>query len=253
LIDLKVKISGYPNRKAVRRVPRTREQNETLRARRMQTILDAALQVYVQAGYAAADINDVADQAGVAKGLVYYYYKDKQTLFRALFTHMFERTNRELAERFAQGGHALELLQSFVTDMYDSLFDNSNDMLFFYRMRHDLPMLFKPEEIRAMQWKSDNMSLITQVIQGGVERGELRQAAPGLIAGQFWGAVIHGMIYLHRRRKELEQAGIGKTDIKKQIERDKKDAIDSCLLLLRLSDPSIDGYLELTRGKDHSP
>src|SRR5262245_10682028 len=51
---------------------------------RRQAILEAALAVFAARGYEAARLDDVAAQAGVAKGTLYLYFKDKQALFEEL-------------------------------------------------------------------------------------------------------------------------------------------------------------------------
>jgi TetR/AcrR family transcriptional regulator len=47
-------------------------------------ILEAALKVFVERGYANARAEDVAAAAGVSKGTVYVYFENKQALFRAV-------------------------------------------------------------------------------------------------------------------------------------------------------------------------
>lgn len=51
---------------------------------RRQAILDAALTVFAAQGYEAARLEDVAARAGVAKGTLYLYFKDKEALFEDL-------------------------------------------------------------------------------------------------------------------------------------------------------------------------
>jgi len=51
---------------------------------RRQAILEAALTVFAARGYEAARLDDVAAEAGVAKGTLYLYFKDKQALFEEL-------------------------------------------------------------------------------------------------------------------------------------------------------------------------
>lgn len=48
---------------------------------RRQAILDAALSVFAERGFGPARLEDVAARAGVAKGTLYLYFKDKETLF----------------------------------------------------------------------------------------------------------------------------------------------------------------------------
>ena len=51
---------------------------------RRRIILKAALDVFSRHGFAAARLDDVAAQAGVAKGTLYLYFPNKQTLFEEL-------------------------------------------------------------------------------------------------------------------------------------------------------------------------
>jgi AcrR family transcriptional regulator len=51
---------------------------------RRTQILAAALDEFSQNGFAAARLDDVAKRAGVAKGTIYLYFKDKETLFHEL-------------------------------------------------------------------------------------------------------------------------------------------------------------------------
>ena len=51
---------------------------------RRSAILKAALDEFSERGFAAARLDDVARRAGVAKGTIYLYFKDKEALFQEL-------------------------------------------------------------------------------------------------------------------------------------------------------------------------
>jgi AcrR family transcriptional regulator len=63
------------------KVPRRRAPEE-----RQEAILAAALDVFSEHGFAAARLDDVAARAGVAKGTLYLYFPDKETLFEQMLT-----------------------------------------------------------------------------------------------------------------------------------------------------------------------
>src|ERR1700719_5000511 len=54
------------------------------RGERRQAILSAALQEFSACGFAAARLDDVAVAAGIAKGTIYLYFRDKEALFQDL-------------------------------------------------------------------------------------------------------------------------------------------------------------------------
>ena len=58
--------------------------SEEDRQAKLERILDAALDVFAEKGFADARLDDVAARAGVAKGTVYLYVPSKQALFEAL-------------------------------------------------------------------------------------------------------------------------------------------------------------------------
>jgi len=66
-------------------MPRTKEQNEVIRAEKKQIIMDTALQLFAEDGYVHTSIDKIAKQAGISKGLLYAYFKDKDDLLRQIF------------------------------------------------------------------------------------------------------------------------------------------------------------------------
>src|ERR687891_1363745 len=51
---------------------------------RPREICAAALEVFTEKGFAAARLEEIAKRAGVSKGTLYLYFKDKEDLFRAV-------------------------------------------------------------------------------------------------------------------------------------------------------------------------
>lgn len=72
--------------------PRTSLQNEQIKEQRRQAILEAALAVFAQRGYAASTIDVIAKEAGTSKGLVYNYFSSKQELLKAIFEDILGQT-----------------------------------------------------------------------------------------------------------------------------------------------------------------
>jgi AcrR family transcriptional regulator len=58
------------------------------KAERRDAILSAALDEFSAQGYAATRLEDVANRAGVAKGTIYLYFRDKEALFQELVRTM---------------------------------------------------------------------------------------------------------------------------------------------------------------------
>ena len=64
--------------------PRTEIQNEKLRIESIRKILDAAFSLMSKHGYDTTSIAQIAQEAGVSKGLMYNYFSSKEALLKAL-------------------------------------------------------------------------------------------------------------------------------------------------------------------------
>jgi AcrR family transcriptional regulator len=66
---------------AGRRSPRSRRSAET-----RERILHAATEVFARSGFHGARVADIAEQAGIAYGLVYHYFRNKDDILAAIFS-----------------------------------------------------------------------------------------------------------------------------------------------------------------------
>jgi TetR/AcrR family transcriptional regulator, fatty acid metabolism regulator protein len=84
-------------------------------------ILDAAVHVFARRGFYHCRVSDVADEAGVAYGLVYHYFQSKDEILDTLFL---ERWNlmleviEEVDRRDIPARDKLEEVASFIVDSY---------------------------------------------------------------------------------------------------------------------------------------
>ncbi len=86
----------------------TREQD------RRRTILRAAVEVFSKKGYHGCRIADVAREAGVAYGLVYHYFKNKDELLESVFESGWKGFVDRLTEQVSKGGTFEERVRGVV-------------------------------------------------------------------------------------------------------------------------------------------
>lgn len=80
-----------------------------------QRIIDAAVSLIAEQGFAATSVEEIAVAAGVAKGSVYYNFGSKDEMFKAIITERVDRLN--LALRAASAGHeGAPALDALVTE-----------------------------------------------------------------------------------------------------------------------------------------
>ena len=183
--------------------------NAQAAADKRRLILDAAVRVFARRGFNQCRVSDIADEAGVAYGLVYHYFRSKDEVLDTLFL---ERWNvlldviRELDGRELPAREKLHAIASFIVDSY----------------RHD-PDLMKVIIVEVTRAANsfgqthlakirEAYELIDAIVAKAQAQGEFKDTVtPRFAAMAFYGAieqVLTGWIFdvLPRGDEEFEQA-----------------------------------------------
>lgn len=88
--------------------------------RTRQRIVDAANQLFYRKGYNRTSFSDVVEAAEVPRGNIYYYFKTKDEILRAVIRSRLETIRNMLAEWDRTIAEPLDRLERFVRIMYDS-------------------------------------------------------------------------------------------------------------------------------------
>jgi AcrR family transcriptional regulator len=154
---------------------RTEPRFERRKEARTGEILDAALEVFVERGYAATRLDDVAQRAGVSKGTVYLYFDSKEELFKAVIRSGIVRAIEEAEARAAAfEGSAAELLRVLYQGWWESIGSTklSGIPKLMISEAQNFPELARFYYAEVIQRGSN---LFMQTIERGIERGEFRR------------------------------------------------------------------------------
>jgi len=140
-------------------------------------ILDAALAVFAEKGYAAARMDEIASRAGVTKGTIYLYFESKDAMFRALVQESIGAQIAEFTEAAARfEGSAADLLR-FILRGIGAFLGTSDRVV--------VPKLFLAEsgnfpelaEFYRHEVIDRGLALLQSVIARGIAQGEFRPIA----------------------------------------------------------------------------
>ena len=93
----------------------TKPRWERRKEARPQELLEAAIDLFVERGYAATRLEDVARRAGVSKGTLYLYYENKEELFKAVVRSSIVPAIGEAEVSVAEfDGHSADLLRHLI-------------------------------------------------------------------------------------------------------------------------------------------
>ena len=87
-------------------------------------ILAAARKVFTTRGMAGARMQDIADEAGINKALLHYYFRDKDKLFELVFLEEAQKFFPKINGIFNSDAPLFEKIQNFVTEYIDEMKEN---------------------------------------------------------------------------------------------------------------------------------
>ncbi|GET19755.1 TetR/AcrR family transcriptional regulator [Prolixibacter denitrificans] len=87
-------------------------------------ILNAARDVFIRKGMDGARMQEIADEAGINKSLLHYYFRSKQKLFEAIFRDAFGLLIPELMKIFKEEGPLLNKIDRVVDRYITVIGDN---------------------------------------------------------------------------------------------------------------------------------
>lgn len=84
---------------------------------RKEGIIDAAAQLFAERHYHQVRMDDIAARAGISKGTLYLYFKDKQALYLALILHAMQRLFEEVRRETIDLGPPEERLRRIIREV----------------------------------------------------------------------------------------------------------------------------------------
>jgi AcrR family transcriptional regulator len=164
-------------------MPETSDKRQQLREERRKQILGAALAVFSEKGFHAANVSDVAARAGVSQGTIYWYFDSKEDLISAAILSFVEELAQGALAVAEMGDTASEKLRGLAASMEQ--FTEAGARLF--TMFLEFWASSKRREEAASLWMDllvEYKDIFVGIVEEGIRTGEFRQVdAEGVVWG----------------------------------------------------------------------
>jgi AcrR family transcriptional regulator len=148
-------------------------------------LLDAAVRVFARKGFHASRVGDIAEEAGVAHGLLYHYFKSKDQVLEAVFHENWNVLLARIAsveETDESAADQLRHIAAIVLRTWLHLPDVVRVVIREFGR--------SPELAERLGELTQPIDAIQRVIERGIERGEFRED----VDPRFAAAVVYGSI-----------------------------------------------------------
>ena len=147
-------------------------------------ILEAAIRVFARKGYHTSRVGDIAEEAGVAHGLLYHYFGSKEELLETIFRETWSGLLATIRELETADEPAREQLRKVAAVLLRSWRRDPDLVRVLIReVAHSAPM-------RERVAESGHLDAIARIVARGQERGEFRRELDQRLAALvFYGAI----------------------------------------------------------------
>jgi|SRR5215467_8987696 len=168
---------------------------------RREQIIDAALRVFSQKGFTSATNKDIAREAGITPGLIYYYFESKEKLLEAIID---ARSPIRLVNSPPPQLVTMppELFLRFTIRQVLSIIEGENFVQF---IRVMIPEVIRNPQVTPLVAGLFQrlLDFLTRYFESKMESGELRRSDASLTAQVFLGSVIGFLLRRHIVRDPL--------------------------------------------------
>lgn len=160
-------------------------------------IIEAALDVFLERGFAAARLDDIARRAGVTRGTLYLYFTDKEQLLRAVIDTLVlpqvERAQAIAQDRAASAADTLRALAANWVRLMTATRLTALPKLIIGEAGNfpDIAKLFLEQVVRRQ------LGALSGVLARGIEAGEFRTVPVAETARLFIAPLLHAALWRH--------------------------------------------------------
>lgn len=153
---------------------------EVIEEYRVQSIREAATRVIARKGIAGASMQEIADEAGVAKGTIYLYFRNQQELLEAAIDQALDELGRSVEQVLESEGSFASRLEMLIRAHLE-FFDNNYD-LFQIHLATKYTDGIDPGAARCDRFSRKKyqayLERLTVFLSDAVESGEIREGDP---------------------------------------------------------------------------
>ncbi len=164
-------------------MPRNIQVNEQMRAESRRKILATASEMFAQKGYFNVRMAEIAHQAGMSPGNIYWYFPGKEDVLKAILEDFFTTFEAMLAGSGTSTGSALERLQRLVEDYLSILQQYGDRMAIFLSiLGHGGPVLMKELGFDTLAIGMRFHQHLQPVLLAAMQEGAILPADPNALA-----------------------------------------------------------------------
>ncbi|NLI13389.1 TetR/AcrR family transcriptional regulator [Pelotomaculum propionicicum] len=167
-------------------------------------ILNTAAGIFAHKGYHQTTVDEIARALGVAKGTIYYHFKNKEELYLAIIREGVYLLEEQMRLDISGAGTAAGKIKKLIRGML-AFIEDKKDLVFLF-LKELYGTNIQREDLAKMI--SASLGLIQAVIEEGVKDGSLKKVDPEITTRSLFGMIIISALHYISYARSIPHAQV---------------------------------------------
>ncbi len=163
-------------------------------------IFETSMKLFAQKGYDATSIEEITAMVGVAKGTLYYHFSSKEEIFNFLVEEGMKLLRNSIDIKISKLDNSIDKLRAVILIQIKIIAKYEDFMTIV------LSQIWgnEPRNIMCKNYVVEYIKQIEELIKEGMEKGEIIQGDPEILASGIFGLTCASLVYKIRIKEEMD-------------------------------------------------
>ena len=163
-------------------------------------IFETSMELFATKGYDATSIEEITSVVGVAKGTLYYHFSSKEEIFNFLVEEGMKLLKNSIEIKTQKVDNYIDKLKAIILIQIKVIVKYENIITIL------LSQIWgkEPRNVRCKEYVFEYIKTIEKIVKEGIEKGEILDGDPEIIASGIFGLTCSSLIYKLKTQKEIE-------------------------------------------------
>lgn len=174
-------------------------------------IFETSMKLFAEKGYDATSVEEITATVGVAKGTLYYHFSSKEEIFKFLIEEGVKLLKNSIAIKTDKLEDSIDKIRAIVLIQIKVLVKYESFMTIILSQIWGTD----PRSKMCRAYVFEYIQMIEEIVKQGIQKGEIIEGDPNVIASGIFGFTCSSLIYKMRHHTEELEVAILDKEIEK--------------------------------------
>lgn len=162
--------------------PNKQKRSSFIENARRKQIIECTIETVSSLGYSRATLAEIAKKAGISKGVIIYYFRNKEELFHQVITEVYKVAAQAVGAKLFAQQTARQMLNAYITSSIEYMKDHRAEMVALVEISSNSYVTTDGKRRFDEAWEEPILSALEALLRKGQQEGDFRDFNPRVMA-----------------------------------------------------------------------